>query len=94
MLAFGIGMEFPVLLVALQLIGVLRPRQLLGWWRQVTVVIVVIAAVITPSGDPISMLALAVPMYVLYEFGIVLSQFLGKRRAADKARHEAAQSGD
>jgi Sec-independent protein secretion pathway component TatC len=37
---------------------------------------------------------MAVPMYVLYEFGIVLSSFLGKRRAADKTRHEAAQSGE
>jgi Sec-independent protein secretion pathway component TatC len=33
-------------------------------------------------------------MYILYEFGIVLSSFLGKRRAADKAQHEAAQSGE
>jgi Sec-independent protein secretion pathway component TatC len=37
---------------------------------------------------------MAVPMYILYEFGIVMSQLLGKRRAADKAQHEAAQSGE
>ena len=72
MLAFGAGFEFPVLLVALQLVGVLRPRQLLGWWRYATVVIVVVAAVITPSGDPISMLALAVPMLVLYFLAIAI----------------------
>lgn len=64
MLAFGLGFEFPVLLVALQIAGALTPRKLLGWWRQALVVIAIVAAVITPSGDPISMLALAVPMYI------------------------------
>lgn len=92
MLAFGIGMEFPVLLVALQLIGVLRPRQLLGWWRQVTVVIVVIAAVITPSGDPISMLALAVPMYVLYFVAIGVGVLVLRLRRRGEAK--AARAGN
>jgi sec-independent protein translocase protein TatC len=72
MMAFGAGFEFPVLLVALMLVGVLRPRQLLGWWRYATVVIAVVAAVITPSGDPISMLALAIPMEILYFVAIAI----------------------
>jgi sec-independent protein translocase protein TatC len=66
MLAFGLGFEFPVILVALQLTNVITPRRLLQWWRMAIVVIAIIAAVITPSGDPISMIALAVPMLVLY----------------------------
>ena len=60
--AFGIGFQFPVLLVFLQLVGVLTPQQLIEWWRYAIVGIVVVAAVITPSGDPISLAALAVPM--------------------------------
>ena len=44
MLAFGLGFEFPVLLVALQLAGVLTPRKLRSWWRQAVVVITVVAA--------------------------------------------------
>lgn len=79
MLAFGAGFEFPVLLVALMIVGVLRPRQLLGWWRYATVVICVVAAVITPSGDPISMLALAVPMEILYFVSIGVGAIVARR---------------
>ena len=53
--AFGIGFQFPVLLVFLQLVGVVTPQQLLKGWRYAIVGIVVVAAVITPSGDPISL---------------------------------------
>jgi sec-independent protein translocase protein TatC len=95
MIAFGVGFEFPVLLVALQLIGVLRPRQLLGWWRQALVLIVVVAAVITPSGDPISMLALGIPMLVLYfvAAGIGAAVLGLRRRRARKAEAAAARTG-
>jgi sec-independent protein translocase protein TatC len=79
MLAFGAGFEFPVLLVALMLVGVLQPRQLLGWWRYATVLIAVVAAVITPSGDPISMLALAVPMEILYFVAIAIGALVARR---------------
>ena len=89
MLAFGVGFEFPVLLVALQLIGVLTPRQLLGWWRMATVIIVLAAAIITPSGDPIRMLALAVPMFLLYFISIAIGAFALKMRRR-KARRTAA----
>ena len=87
MLGFGIGFEFPVLLVALQMIGILTPRQLLKWWRQAILVIAVIAAVITPSGDPISMTALALPMLLLYGVAIGLGALILalRRRAARKA---------
>jgi sec-independent protein translocase protein TatC len=79
MMAFGAGFEFPVLLVALMLIGVLQPRQLLGWWRYATIVICVFAAVITPSGDPIGMLALAVPMVILYFVAIAIGALVTRR---------------
>ena len=62
MVAFGAGFVFPVLLVFLELVGVLTPQQLSQWRRYAIVVIVIVAAVITPSGDPYSMLALAIPM--------------------------------
>lgn len=91
MLAFGIGFEFPVLLVALQLIGVLTPRRLVQWWRWAIVVIALIAAVITPSGDPISMIALAVPMLVLYVVAVLVGWallFFRRRRI----RREASRS--
>jgi sec-independent protein translocase protein TatC len=80
MLAFGVGFEFPVLLVALQLIGVITPQQLASWRRMAIVVIVVLAAVITPSGDPISLLALSGPMYLFYELSILIGWLFNRRR--------------
>ena len=92
MLAFGIGFEFPVLLVALELVGILKPRQLLGWWRPAIVGLALFAAVITPSGDPITMLALTIPLVVMY-FGSAglgaLILWLRRRKARKQDEAEA-----
>ena len=82
--AFGVGFQFPVLLVSLQLVGVLTPQQLLGWWRYSIVGIVVLAAVITPSGDPISLAALTVPMLILYFVSIGVGIIAQRRSRAAK----------
>lgn len=66
MIAFGIGFEFPVLLAFLQLVGVVTPQWLLKFWRHAIVAITIIVAVVTPSGDPITLLALTVPMCLFY----------------------------
>jgi sec-independent protein translocase protein TatC len=92
MLAFGVGFEFPVLLVALQLIGVLTPKQLIKWWRQAIVVVAIIAAVITPSGDPISMIALAVPMAVLYAVAIGVGALVLALRNRSRRKAASAES--
>jgi sec-independent protein translocase protein TatC len=84
--AFGVGFLFPVLLVFLQLVGVLTPRSLLGYWRFAIVGIFVVAAVITPSGDPISLLALSIPMCILYFLSISVGWLVLRRRR----KHEAA----
>jgi len=94
MLAFGAGFEFPVLLVALELVGVLTPKQLLGWWRYAAVVIVVVAAVITPSGDPISLLALAIPMYLFYLASIGIGYVFAWRKRRAERRTAAAAAAD
>lgn len=85
MLAFGVGFQFPVLVVALQMVGVVTPKQLAHWRRHTIVIITIIAAGITPSGDPISMLALAIPMYLFFEISILIGRlFLWRRgRGAD-----------
>jgi len=76
MTVFGVTFEFPVLLVALELAGVLSPQMLARWRRWALVGIVILAAVITPSGDPLSMLALAVPLYLFYETSIVIGRLI------------------
>jgi sec-independent protein translocase protein TatC len=91
--AFGLAFEMPVATVLLVTTGLVKVETLRKNRGYVVLGIFVVAAFLTPP-DAISQTFMAVPMYVLYEFGILLSQFLGKRRAADKARHEAAQSGE
>jgi sec-independent protein translocase protein TatC len=81
MLAFGVGFLSPVLLVFLQLVSVVTPRALIKQWRYAIMGIFVAAAVITPSGDPISMLALAVPLSVLYLLSALVGWLLVRRRA-------------
>ncbi len=84
--AFGVGLEFPVLLVFLQIAGVLKYQTLFSGWRYAIVGIVVLASVITPSGDPVSLAALAVPMLVLYFVSALIGMFVQRRRAkADAA---------
>lgn len=80
MLAFGIGFLSPVLLVFLQLAGAVRPRTLIKQWRFAIMGIFIAAAVITPSGDPISMLALALPLTILYLVAVLVGWLLTRRR--------------
>ena len=77
-IAFGFAFLFPVVLVFLQLVNVLTPRQLLAGWRYAIVIIFVVAAVITPSQDPYSLLGMAVPMCIFY-FGAIGIGKLAKR---------------
>jgi sec-independent protein translocase protein TatC len=83
--AFGVGFITPVLLVFLELVGVVTPRTLLRGWRYATVGIVAVAAAITPSGDPISLAALSVPMVILYfgAIGVGALVLRRRRRAAE-----------
>jgi sec-independent protein translocase protein TatC len=85
MLAFGIGFEFPILLIFLQMAGIIGTAQLRSWRRYAVVGICVMVAVITPSGDPISMLMLSVPMVLFYEIAIVIGRLMERRRAAAPA---------
>jgi sec-independent protein translocase protein TatC len=76
MVAFGVAFEFPVVLVFLLLARVLTTRQLRRWRRPAALVIVVFAAVITPSQDPYSLFFMAVPMYLFYEMSIIIGRVL------------------
>jgi sec-independent protein translocase protein TatC len=70
--------EFPVVLVALELAGIVTPKQLLRSWRYAIIAITVAAAVFTPSGDPLSMLALAVPLTIFYFMAIGVGKLCKK----------------
>ncbi|MEU2771688.1 twin-arginine translocase subunit TatC [Streptomyces sp. NPDC007162] len=78
-IVFGLSFELPLLLVMLNLTGIISGKRMLGWWRAMILGITVFAAVATPSTDPLTMLALAGPIWVLY-FGAVVFSLLNDRR--------------
>src|SRR5262245_3499357 len=75
-LAFGLGFEFPILLISIAAAGILTYETMRRYRRQVILALAIFAAVITPSPDPISMLALLIPLYFFYEGAILVSRLL------------------
>jgi len=77
-LVFGGVFLYPIIVVFLMIAGVVPSRTWRKWRRAAIVVICVVAAVVTPSNDPFTFLALAIPMMVFYEGSIVLGRVLKK----------------
>lgn len=77
-LAFGLAFQLPLVLTLLNLGGVLSGQRMFGWWRGMVMGIAVFSAMVTPT-DPLSMLALAVPITALY-FGAVAFALFNDRR--------------
>jgi sec-independent protein translocase protein TatC len=76
--AFGLAFEFPVLLVFLELVGVVTSQRLRKWRRYSILGIAIFAAIITPSSDPYTMLAMTVPMCLFYEAAIIIGRLMKK----------------
>ncbi len=74
----GIVFEMPIIIYVLALMGVVTAAQLGKYRRYAIVLVVIVAAIITPTGDPVNLTLLAVPMYLLFELGVVLARFAPK----------------
>ena len=71
-LLFGIVFEFPTLIAILSQIGLVTKQMLKSGWRYAVCVVVVLAALITPSGDPFSLCVVSVPLFILYWISILV----------------------
>jgi sec-independent protein translocase protein TatC len=91
--AFGVAFEVPVAVVLLAATGLVKVESLKKHRGYVLLGIFIVAAILTPP-DAVSQCFMAIPMYVLYELGILFAQYLVRQRAADKAQHEAAHPGE
>ena len=78
-LIFGIVFEFPTVILVLSGLGMVTRNTLRTYRRHAICIVVILAAVITPSGDPFSLLVCSVPLYILYEFSVLICR---------KAEHE------
>lgn len=72
LLMFGIVFEFPTVIVILSSLGIVKKNGLKEFRRHALCIIMILAAIITPSGDPITLLICTAPMYLLYEFSILI----------------------
>lgn len=73
-LTMGIMFEMPLLTWILSKMGIIDKLQLTRYRRHAIVVLLILSAVITPTGDPFTMIAVFAPLYLLYEFGIIISR--------------------
>lgn len=85
LLIFGISFEFPLLVVMLNRVGVLSYERLRKWLRAIVFMVFVFAAIATPSQDPFTMCALAVPMCVLFGVALLIARSHDKRKHALEA---------
>jgi sec-independent protein translocase protein TatC len=85
MLGFGVVFEIPVIIAFLAMIGLVTPEFLAKYRRHAIIVNVILAAIITPTGDPFNLAIMAVPMIVFYEVGILVARVVGKKKAAEPA---------
>ena len=81
----AVSFELPLLVFILTRIGVIKPDFLTKGWRVALVVIAVLAAVITPTGDPVNMVIFMLPLFVLYLMSIGLSMLAYKARRANES---------
>jgi sec-independent protein translocase protein TatC len=90
LVVFGAAFELPLLVVLANFAGALPSRWLRKSQRIAIFLIFVFAAVATPSTDPFSMTAMAVPMCLLYEGAVLIATIHDRRKARRKAEQQAA----
>lgn len=79
-LGVGAAFEFPLLIVILVYMGLLQVATLRKYRRHAVVIILIIAAVVTPTPDPFTQLMFATPLYILFEIAILVSSRMERRR--------------
>lgn len=83
MLAMGIIFQMPAVTYVLARIGIVSAGFLLSSWKFAIVIILIVAAIVSPTGDVPNLLLFAAPMMILYAFSILIAWFFGKKRQKD-----------
>jgi len=88
LLGVGVVFELPMLILVLSLFGIVTPKFLLKNFRYAVLLIAIVAAIITPTPDALTMLVFMAPMILLYLIGVAVSAFVvrSKRRAKEKEK--------
>jgi len=87
-LVFGLAFELPVFLVALNFGGILSGKSILKPWRVAVFGIILFSGLVVPTGDPLTMLLLAVPMILFYFLAGSIALINDKKRSRKEMDHE------
>jgi sec-independent protein translocase protein TatC len=90
LLAFGLIAEVPIIILILSRMGVIDHLWLKRNRKYMVIVAFVFAAIVTPGPDVISQVSLAIPFIILYEVGIILARFFGKKKLVEETASEEA----
>lgn len=95
-LAFGVIFETPLVIIVLTYVGAVSPRTLKRYRRHAIAVMAILSALLTPGGDPLSMVLMLGPLYLLFEVSLIVSGMIERRRekAATRALREEAHAAD
>jgi sec-independent protein translocase protein TatC len=89
-IAFGAIFELPLLMALLAMIGILKFRFVAKYQRHAILLCVIVAAIVTPTGDAVNLSLMAVPMIFCYEVGVLLVWIFERRRNERQAAEEKA----
>jgi sec-independent protein translocase protein TatC len=78
MIGLGLAFQLPVVMFVLAKLGVASPQKMRSFRKYAVLILMILAAVITPSTDPINMAVVFVPLYLLYEAGIFVARVFAK----------------
>ena len=81
MIAFGLVFQLPIVVVFLTQLGLVSSRLLVHYFRHAIVLMFVVAAVLTPTTDPLSLLAMVLPMLLLYSLSVLAAKGVERRQA-------------
>jgi sec-independent protein translocase protein TatC len=84
----GVCFEMPLFIFVLARFGLVTPKSLLSYWRQAIVLIAILAAVITPTVDPVNMSLMMAPLIVLYFISIFFAWLAGRGKPAESDEPE------
>jgi sec-independent protein translocase protein TatC len=88
-LTFGVSFELPIVVLGLAALGIVTPQFLNKYRRHAIVLIVIVGAFLTPGDLVYTTIALAIPLYMLYELSVVASYVIFRRKARRRAELEA-----
>ncbi len=87
---FALAFQTPIVVLLLSWVGIIEPRDLAKKRRHIFALCAILGAVLTPTGDPASMMMMTIPLYALFEMGLAMARLLPASRVAGVAPTDGA----